>query len=133
MAHLRNSNWLHPQIEGAARRRFGTHLSATVATTFAVLAIGAGLVGSSMILAASGAAVRSSDLSPHGAFVPGTPDTSLASPRLRMTWAIEPLQPTALSPDTEMVLLRQNQLETLMWWAWSVLTRPATIQAAGGR
>ena len=46
-----------------------------MATTFAVLAIGAGLVSSSMALAASGAAVRSSDLSPHGAFVPGTPDS----------------------------------------------------------
>src|SRR5271168_766741 len=75
MVHLRNSNWLHPQIEGTGRRRFGIHLSATVATTFAVLAIGASLVSSSMTLVASAAAVRSPDLSPHGAFVPNTPDS----------------------------------------------------------
>jgi len=75
MAHWRKSSRLHPQIEGTARRRFGIYLSAMVATTFAIIAIGAGLASSSMPLAASAAAVRSSDLSPHGAFVPGAPDS----------------------------------------------------------
>ncbi len=76
MAHLRRSNWLcrRKRMERTAGARSCIQLVAMVATTFAVVAAGWGLVSGSMT-AASAAVVRSSDLSPHGAFVPNTPDS----------------------------------------------------------
>lgn len=73
MAHLQRSNWLHrrKRMERTAGHRSFLHLTVMVATTFAVVGMGSGLVSSSMT-AASAAVVRSSDLSPHGAFVPDT-------------------------------------------------------------
>jgi len=79
VAHLRKSDRLRrrKRMERTAGPRSCIHLAAMVAATFAVVGMGSGLVSGSMT-AASAAVVRSSDLSPHGASVPNTPDSVVA-------------------------------------------------------
>ena len=124
---------MRQRMERIAGRLFSIKMSVMVTITVAVVATGAGLMSSSMT-AAYAAVLQSSDLSSHGAFVPGTPDSVVGIAPTPDDLGYRTITANSfVSGYGDGFTASEPILGIRMWWEWSVLTRPATIQGAGGR